>query len=169
MRIKRSILLILFFISALTGCGYHIAGKGGKMPGGITSLSIPVFTNNTAKPDIEAQVTSAFVNEFVNTVVVKDKGDAVMSGVIKSYSLTAVSYTKSDVNQEYRLAVIMSLKIVRQGTGEVLWEDDNVIDTEDFTVDIRSVTATKEAEDEALKKISRDTARALKERIMNDF
>ncbi|MBI5491838.1 MAG: hypothetical protein HY893_02770 [Deltaproteobacteria bacterium] len=167
MRINRSILLVLLLV--FSGCGYHIAGRGGKMPGGITSLSIPVFTNNTAKPDIEAPVTSAFVNEFVNTVVVKDKGDAVMSGVIKSYSLTAVSYTKSDVNQEYRLAVVMSVKIVRQGTGEVLWEDDNVIDTEDFTVNIGNVTATKEAEDEALKKISRDTARAIKERIVNDF
>ncbi len=166
MNIKNYILPILLLV--FSGCGYHIAGKGGKMPGGITSLTIPVFTNNTAKPDIEAPVTSAFVNEFVNTVVVQDKGDAVMSGVIKSYSLTAVSYTKSDVNQEYRLAVVMSVKIVRS-TGEVLWEDDNVIDTEDFTVNIGSVTATKEAEDEALKKISRDTARAIKERIVNDF
>ncbi len=160
---------MLFFILLLSGCGYHIAGKGGKMPGGITSLSIPVFANNTAKPDIEAPVTSAFVNEFVNTITVKDTGEAVMKGVIKSYSLTAVSFTKSDVNQEYRLTVAMSVKIVRDGTGEVLWEDDNIADYEDFTVNIGDVTATKEAETSALKKISRDTARAMKERILDDF
>ena len=112
-RIRRAsaIWALLVVMAALAaGCGYHIAGKGGKMPGGIKSVSIPIFFNSTAKPDIESTVTQAFVNEFVNTVHVTTDNEVVMRGTITSYELTPVSYTQNDVNQEYRLTVTLSLK-----------------------------------------------------------
>lgn len=164
-------IFLFALLAAVAGCGYHVAGKGGKMPGGITSLSIPMFVNSTGKPDIEATMTSAFSTEFVTSVnVVKDNGDAVLRGVIKSYGLTPVSFTKSDVNQAYRLTVVLSVKIV-QGTGgeRVLWEDDNITDFEDFSVNINDISATRDREAEALRKISRDTARLTKEHILEMF
>ncbi|MBI5643331.1 MAG: hypothetical protein HY954_07635 [Deltaproteobacteria bacterium] len=160
-------LSISFLFLVIAGCGYHIAGKGGKMPGDIASLYIPVFTNSTHKPDIEALITSAFVEEMVTTVKVVDAADGIMQGVIKSYDLTPVSYTRSDVNQEYRLTVTMSVKIVKNNT--VIWEDNNISDYEDFTVTISSITATREAETAALKKLAKDTARSVKERVIDNF
>lgn len=154
----------------LSGCGYHVAGMGGKFPGGVTTLSIPVFSNQTSKPDIESTISSAFVNEFVNTVKIIDKdAEAVMVGRIKSYTLTPISFAKNDITQEYRLTVVLSLSIVRSGGGEVVWEDDNVTDYEDFTVNIGDVAATRDLETNALKKLSKDTARLVKEKMLIGF
>lgn len=159
-------------VTVIGGCGYHIAGKGGAMPGGVKSVSIPVFTNTTAKPDIESILTSAFVNEFVTTVEVKEKSDAVMQVAIKSYTLTPVSYTRSDVNQEYRLTVVLSARLYRQendAPGKLLWSDENIVDSEDYIVNSSDVSATRDRETDALKKLAKDTARLTKERMLEDF
>lgn len=166
-----AIALLLVFL--LTGCGYHIAGKGGEFPGGITELAIPVFKNNTYKPEVESVMTSAFASEFITSIEVSSKAQAVMLGEITSYERKPVSYSKSDVNQEYRLTVKLSLQLVRY-TGEnaepeVLWSDANVTDYEDYTVNTSSVTATEDAEAAALVKIAEDTARTVKERILDRF
>jgi len=158
------ILLTLF----LAGCGYHISGKSGKMPGEVTELAIPIFANATGKPDIEAAVTGAFTTEFAATVRISENADAVLNGVIKSYDLKPVSYSKNDVNQEYRLTIIISLKMTKKD-GTVLWAENNVTDSWDFPVSGADITATKDAEIEALRKIARDTARLVKERMMEKF
>lgn len=162
---KKTLLLILFL--TLAGCGYHIAGKGGKMPGDLSSLNIPIFANSTHKTNIEAILTNAFVEEMVTTVKVGREGDGTMQGVIRSYNLTAVSYSKSDVNQEYRLTVVLSVTLLKNGA--VIWKDDNISDYEDFAVNTSNVTATKEAEEAALKKLAKDTARIVKERLLENF
>lgn len=149
------------------GCGYHVAGKGGRLPGDVTTISIPVFVNETPKPDIEGILTTAFVKEFTATARVVNKAAAELKGHIKVYSLVPVSFTESDVNQEYRLTVVLSL--VLRLDGEVLWDDADVTDYEDFVVNPADVAATRGAEEAALRKIARDTARLVKERIMEDF
>jgi len=172
----------------LAGCGYHVAGKGGEMPGGVTEVSIPVFENRTAKPDIEGVITGAFVNEFNTTVNVTGSAPAVLTGVVKEYNLNAVSYTKSDVNQEYRLTVVLDLVLTvparedgeedveyvevdedGREVREVLWKDHHVTDYEDFVVNPSDINATRDAEQTALEKIAEDTARLVKERMLGDF
>ena len=163
------VVMSLFLALFAAGCGYHIAGKAGQMPGGVKSLSIPVFANNTGKPDIESIMTTAFVEEFVTTVNVFDDADALLAGVVKSYSLKAVSFTKDDINQEYRLTATLSLRLVRRETQEVLWSDENLSYYEDFIVNTEDVAATEEAEIEALRKLAVDTARVVKERMLENF
>lgn len=162
---------VLFFVLALfmTGCGYHVAGKAGRLPGGIESLTIPIFENRTDKPDIESDVTSAFVDEFVTSVEMEGSAAYAMKGVIKRYELTPVSYTESDINQEYRLTVVMGLTIVDKASGRVIWQEDSITDYEDFTVNIKNVTETTEREEAAFRKLSRDTARLVKERMLERF
>lgn len=153
----------------LSGCGYHVAGKAGQMPGNIETLSIPVFSNRTIKPDIESVMTSAFVNEFITTMRVRENSPYVMDGVITSYSLTPVSFTKSDVSQEYRLTVMMELVILDRVDGKVIWKDSTVTDYEDFSVSAVDIARTRDRESEALRKLARDTARLVKERMMEGF
>ena len=148
----------------LGGCGYHIAGRGARLPGGVTEMRVPVFSNETAKPDIEGPMTEAFVAEMVNTVRVSYRSDIVMTGVITGYDLKPVSFTGSDVNIEYRLTITLSVDIKR---GEdVLWKDENITDYEDFPVNTLDVAATEDAERAAMKKLARDTARLVKERML---
>lgn len=160
---------LFLLVAALSGCGYHISGKTGRMPGKIENLTIPIFENRTAKPDIESALTVAFVEEFVTTVSVHRGAAHVMHGVITSYELTPVSFTKSDISQEYRLTVVMDLSIENKTSGKVIWKEEKVTDYEDFTVNISDVTETTESEAAALKKLARDTARLVKERMLERF
>ncbi|MFQ5353897.1 MAG: LPS assembly lipoprotein LptE [Thermodesulfobacteriota bacterium] len=151
------------------GCGYHIAGKSGSMPGGVTAVTIPVFTNTTAKPNIEGIITSAFVSELLTTVDVNKEAAAEVKGVIRSYNLQGVSYTTTDVTEEYRLTVVISLVLRDKKDGRVLWEDNNISDYEDFRVDVNDVARTEEVEIEVFKKLSKDLARKIKERLLEGF
>ena len=156
--------IVLIAALLLGGCGYHIAGRGARLPGGVTEMRVPVFSNETAKPDIEGPMTEAFVAEMVNTVRVSYRSDIVMTGVITGYDLKPVSFTGSDVNIEYRLTITLSVDIKR---GEdVLWKDENITDYEDFPVNTLDVAATEDAERAAMKKLARDTARLVKERML---
>ena len=164
-RARAALLMIAALL--LGGCGYHIAGRGANMPGGVTELRIPVFVNETVKPDIEGPMTEAFVAEMVNTVRIKYSSDVVMTGVITAYDLKPVSFTGSDVNLEYRLTITLAVDIKRG--EEVLWKDGNITDYEDFTVNTLDVAATEDAERAAMRKLTRDTARLVKERMLTGF
>lgn len=165
----KGLLLCLVVLAFSAGCGYHVAGRGGDLPGGVTSVTVPFFDNRTKKPDIESTVTTAFINELVTTVDVVKDGEAVLNGVITSYNLRPVSFTQRDISQEYRLTVGLSVELVRASDGEVLWLDHKISNYEDFTVDLADVVATEEAELEALRKIARDVARYTKERMIEGF
>jgi len=164
---------ILYLASCiLTSCAYHIAGKGGNMPGNIATLSIPFFKNRIQKPDVETVITSALIEEFVKSEVAKvveEDAEAVINGVITGYELMPVSFNRNDVIQEYRVTIRVEVQLVRGSDGKVLWEDKNITDYEDFKVSAADVNATKTAEWDAVKKMARDTSRLIKERMLEDF
>ncbi len=166
-------LLVIALSGALSGCGYHVAGKGGSMPGGITTISIPFFQNHTKRPDVETVITTAIVDEFINTaslqVVKSGEGEATLVGSVRLYTLTAVSFDSTDVTQEYRLSVVVDLKLLRKEDESILWERKGLTDYEDFKVTALDVDATKAAEREALKKMAKDMARLIKEQMVEDF
>ncbi|HBR16980.1 MAG: hypothetical protein A3G39_00370 [Deltaproteobacteria bacterium RIFCSPLOWO2_12_FULL_43_16] len=156
----------------LPSCGYHIAGKGGSMPGNVATITIPFLKNQTQKPDVETIVTTALVDEFVKSGIVKvveENADAVISGAVTSYDLTPVSFNKNDVIQEYRLTIKIEVSLVRKSDGKIVWQDKNITDYEDFKVTTTDINATKTAELDAVKKMAKDTARLIKERILEDF
>ena len=166
-------IIILAFVAAAlaAGCGYHVVGKGGgkQFIEGVGTVSIPMFENITGNADVESVVTSAIVDELMNAVKVEGDADAVLKGVIKSYELKPVSFSKSDVVSEYRLSVVMSVKFVKTSDDTIIWHDENISDYEDFTVNTSDISATKDAELAALRKIAKDTARLLRERVSAGF
>ncbi len=172
MRHMGRIVILAFVAAALAaGCGYHVVGKGGgkQFIEGVGTVSIPMFENITGNADVESVVTSAIVDELMNAVKVEGDADAVLKGVIKSYELKPVSFSKSDVVSEYRLSVVMSVKFVKTSDDTIIWHDENISDYEDFTVNTSDISATKDAELAALRKIAKDTARLLRERVSAGF
>lgn len=164
--------LVFMFCIFLCSCGYHIAGKGGNMPGNVATIAVPFLKNQIQKPDVESVITTSLVDEFAKSGIVKvveQDADAVLNGAITGYDLTPVSFNKNDVIQEYRLTIKLDIGLVRKSDGKVLWEGKNITDYEDFKVTATDVNATKSAELDALKKMAKDTARLIKERMLEDF
>jgi outer membrane lipopolysaccharide assembly protein LptE/RlpB len=181
-RIKRNglqsfALAVLVLTSlVLAGCGYHVVGKGSSsLFTNIKTMAIPVFVNETRRADVESTLTNAIVDEFVNIVEITnaEKAEVVLEGVITGYTLGAVSYTGRDVANEYRLTVVLSLRLVRRaaegGEDEILWEARNLSDYEDFTVDGSDIAATRDGEKEAFEKLADDVARLVREHMLEGF
>jgi len=142
------------------------------MPGDVVAISIPFLKNQVQKPDVETIFTTALVDEFVKSGIVKvveEDAEAVVSGAITGYDLTPVSFNRNDVIQEYRLTIKLQISLTSKSDGKVLWEDKNIADYEDFKVTSADITATKTAELDAIKKMAKDTARLIKERMLEDF
>jgi len=143
------------------------------MPGGVKKVAIPFFTNLTDRPGIETVITTAVIDEFVKTnqvaVVSKEESEAILVGSLLSYKLTAVSYSTADVIKEYRLSIELSLRLIQKSDNIIIWKDDAISDYEDFTVTATDVSATKSTERNVLEKMAKDTARLIKERMMEAF
>ena len=64
-------------------CGYRFPG-GGEIPGGIQTVSIPLFTNRTNELNLENILTDDLVNEFiVRRKKALADNDAAAEGILK--------------------------------------------------------------------------------------
>ena len=118
-------------------CGYHFAGTGGEAPGGIRSIAVEVLQNQTAEVGIESVFSNAILNEFIRTqrlaVRLRSEADAVLSGSISRITTQAVSHVEAEKTLETRVTVTLSLTLQRTGTGEILWQNQNLSYYQEYT------------------------------------
>lgn len=182
MRNKRSVVAVLAGLLLFSSCGYHLSGKGGIVPEGATSISVPVFLNSTNEPFADVEVTRAVVEEFLIDgrleVVGPEEADLVLRGVIQKYRVEAVSYTAESHVRQYRIHLVVDAVLENLTSKKILWQEkgleSNFIsdyaityssgDTE--AVDIRT---TRIAKDAALKKAAQDIAQTLRSRVLEGF
>ena len=63
-------LLFLSFLSIqafilITGCGFHLMGRGSGLPSHIKSIGVITFENKTSHFEVEQRITDALVNELL--------------------------------------------------------------------------------------------------------
>lgn len=119
-----------------TSCAYHIGNQVETAPGGVRSISVPMFKNMSNEVSAEVQFTNALIQEFdrSKTVhVVADNSDAVMSGVITKieYLVPATSLKLAQnttympngtvLATDYNLTVEVELKLIRRIDQKVVW------------------------------------------------
>ena len=163
MRMKSIIvlLLIITFFTITLGCGYHIMGRGGEFPGGITSLAIGPLENTTKEVNLSAIFVSALRREFINRrdveIVTEKKADASLQGTITSITTHSIAYDREARAREYRVTIIMDLRLVRRGNGEIIWRGDGIRGFEEYlaSTDVIIEEGRKNA---AIRKIAYDLA-----------
>jgi outer membrane lipopolysaccharide assembly protein LptE/RlpB len=142
MSIWKKILFILCLIQLL-GCGYQMVGKETHVPPGLNSLAIPTFKNLTFEPGIEIPFTQAFLREFIQdrrvNVVDRAEADSVLEGSIRNFTMYSVAYDKSGFVAEYQTNVVLDLALKKR-TGEVLWEEKGVSETQWFRASSQVLT-----------------------------
>ena len=158
----------LLLISYLTGCGYHIAGRGSHVQSEVKSISIPVFENKTMEPIVEEEITPAVIKGFLKdsriVVVDRSQADLVLHGSVTSYSETPLSFDKNQNVLEYRISVTTHLKLLRQSTNTISWERDlNAYAEYKVSSDVMS---TKNLRFLALKEIAQNLAEEATDRVL---
>lgn len=130
----RSILIL--FVALLAGCGYHLPGAADSRPaasdpwvgGDARILYIQLFDNQTAEPYLENFITDALVAELSRSRIIALTENPALAevrlvGEVKDFSSKVQAYGATDQITDYRATMKVSLRLMRKGSSEVLWQD----------------------------------------------
>jgi hypothetical protein len=167
----RSAAAFLFgLVLMLSGCGYHIAGSSRNLPGGVSSLGIPIFKNLTREYKLEQQITTAVLKEFslrtkipVNS---QSQGvDAILVGEIRNLNATPTTFGSDSFASAFMVTVEMSVKMIRLKDGAVLFENPGYSFQERYVLSTK-VTQFFSQQNSALDRLARDFAASLASAIL---
>jgi hypothetical protein len=152
---------VLLLAALLGGCGYTV---NGTLPAHINTVAVPVFENRTSEPAIEGLITRAVVEAFSTNgrlkVVGRDQADAVLDGVITSYSVSSIAFNRDANVVQYRLLVTINLRMRDLRRNTMLFEQNDIREQSDFRVQ-NAVSQTISREETALRAAAVDIGRAI--------
>jgi len=168
MRFLSACVLATLLLAA--GCGYHVSGLGSNLPNDVHALSIPRFKNATTRPLLEDIVSNDVLLHFARVPgleVVNSGADAVLEGMVSSYSSRPVSYGANDEITEYRSTIGIRATLKRLDNGRILWKGD-LSWSEEYPTSLDK-TAQGDREDEAIRLASERLASELLDRVLAGF
>ncbi|MEA3471695.1 MAG: LPS assembly lipoprotein LptE [Thermodesulfobacteriota bacterium] len=167
-----SIILALFLILPVFGCGYRFAPAGENMGREIKAVYIDRFINHTSEAHVENYVRNAFINQFIRgnrfkSAYKKETSDAVLSGKITGLSTSHVSYERNDMAREDTVSISLDVEF-KDSEGNILWAKKSLPGREAYRID-DNPTITSKNRKEALIKLSEDLAEKTYRDIMSGF
>ncbi len=164
--------LLLTLLTLLGGCGYHFPGQGGALPAGVEKLYVPLFINKTTEPQLEnylsSRVSEVFSrNKQVSLVESPNDADAVLEGVIRSYSSRALSYNQNDNISEYRSTMVVDASLRQVGTEQLLWQGSVSWQNQYAAADDKALQ--QDLERQAIDEITLRLAEDLLYKMLDDF
>jgi outer membrane lipopolysaccharide assembly protein LptE/RlpB len=163
-----------FFLSGLSGCGYHTAGHVSTLPEQVRTIAIPSFINQSQTYKVEQTLTAAVVREFVTRTryhIVHEAGhdaDATLQGIVLSTATTPATYD-SQTGRASSVMVTVNMRVVlTDRQGRVLYENPSYLFREEYQVS-RELSSFFEEDSPALERLSRSFARTLVSNILEGF
>lgn len=171
-----ALILLIGIAAASLSCGYRVRNSAGSLPGGMLSLGIPTFRNQTNEFKIEQIITGALLQEFR----LRTKGsvdsrssdvDLVLLGEIQSMDSVPVTFrTQSSGAQTFgstfQVTVHASAKLVRLRDSAVIWKNENFVFRERYVLNV-SVRDFFSEENPALERLARSFAASLASTILD--
>ncbi len=158
----------------LTGCGYHVAGRGALIPPDVRTIAVPAFTNDTSQFHIEQQMTHAVVRELIERtgfrVTENPAGaDAVLRGTVESFREGPVTFNpQTGSATTLQIEVVTAVKFVDEHSKKVIYSNPSYVFREEYQVSPAAQTLIEE-DPAAINRLSRAFARTLVTDIMNNF
>ncbi len=167
--------LMLFFVSGFTEC-YKPVTKN-QLPTRIKTVAVPAFQNQALRYKIEHRFTEAVINEIVRrgrglrVQGEREGADAVIDGVIKSFSFGGVLLQPDDPNRRARIfevTITAAVTVRDQVENRVLYDNQNYVfrGEFEFTSDPRSFF---NEEDPAVQRMARSFAESVVSTLVNGF
>jgi hypothetical protein len=114
-------------LGCLTCCaGYTLGPTPPTYMKGVTRVAVPIFTNNTITPDIEAVTTTTIIKQIQEDgtyeVAGVDHADAVVLGTIVSVERTKARSLQGNVlaSSEFNLRMLIDFRIVRPYSSQLM-------------------------------------------------
>ena len=167
-----TIAIVLMLLLLLSGCGYHLPGRGTGLPDDVQNVVINPFVNKTTEPFIETQLTNEVRDQFarrrtLDVVANVDQADVVLHGTIVGYRANSIAYDTNDDITEYRLTITVEAKLARVNGEDVLWQGTVSWSDEFFASDDRAQQDYRESQ--AQEQVTRRLAQEVYNRITDNF
>lgn len=160
--------------ASLTGCGYHVAGRGDLMPKNIKTIAVPAFLNPTTRFEIARMLPEDVDREFISRThyhVVADpnQADAVLKGVVNNYTAYPTVVDPA-TGRATGVQVIVNLQITLtdRATGKVLYQRNGFEFRERYTISINPQSYFDESST-AMARVSKDAAASIVTAILENF
>lgn len=165
--------LLLLFVVALTGCGYHVAGSANLLPTEIRTIAVTPWKNASTQYKISNYMTEAISREMISRTgykIVADptKADAVLSGsVANMFSSAVVADPVTGRSSGAQVVVLIQARLIDK-SGKVLFERQNIEFRERYEISVNPQQYFDESQ-AALQRLSRDVARTVVSAILENF
>lgn len=120
------------------GCaGYHV---GPVTKRNFTSIAVPVFRNETLRPQLEAQISNAIIHRLQQDgslrIETEARADVVLSGKVSRYERNALRTLRSDtgVPREYEIVITVRVEAKDRRTGEIVLKSTEVAGKSDVFI-----------------------------------
>ncbi|HTS18365.1 MAG TPA: LptE family protein [Verrucomicrobiae bacterium] len=145
---RRAVLLLMLPL-LLAGCaGYHI---GPVTKTSFHSIAVPMFTNETLRPQLEAQISNAVIRRIQQDGSVQiqpqSRADVVLTGTVFRYQRIPLRSLETDtgIPREFRVAIAVRVEAVDRRTGETVLKSTEVEGTSDVFIGEDQQTAEMQA------------------------
>ena len=133
-------IIVLLCSMLSSSCAYKLSNSVNQLPGGITTITVPMFKNESKEPNIEVYFTNSFRAEVlrfgrISLVNQESLAEAVVTGTIKSVRIISDESVIESKNATYlpfgtvmatqvRVIVNVSMKMTEVKTQKILWSAD---------------------------------------------
>ena len=138
---------VLVTLLLLSSCGYRLAGTHPYVPGGIESVSVQAFDNNSREFGLGKTLAFALEREFYRRGALEvhddsSAGDAVITGTIRDFRTYPVAFDVEDEALQYEAELIVDVSLERKSDGQVLWQGLGVYAVEPYAATDRVVVTS---------------------------
>ena len=149
-------ILGLVVAMALSGCSYT---RKTVLPRNIKTIYVETVKNKlnpeklyAYQQGLEMDITNAVIERFQQDgtlkVVAQDKANAILKTDLTSLEQEGLRFNSLEGVAQYRLFIVVRLKLVDAKTGDTLWEEPNFTgDTEYYVTSVTSIGQQKAAVD----------------------
>ena len=176
MKGPRPLLALAFCLlpSALSSCGYHVAGTADVLPKNVKTIAVPAFGNITTRYKISDLLAAAITREFISRTryqIVADpnQADAVLSGsVVNFISYPTVFDSKTGRAAGIQAIVMLQLSLRDRATNAVLLDRPHMEFRQNYEISVDPRAYFDESE-VGMDRLSRDVARSVVSAVLANF
>ncbi len=165
---------VLLGVALAPGCGYHVAGRGDRIPPDVKTIAVPAFVNHTHQYQLEHRLAAALTREFIERTRFRvtanpAEADAVLKGTVEDVRSGVVAFDLTTGRATtLQIQVTTAVELVDLHSQKAIFANPSYIFREEYQVSPN--TSALFAEDQpALDRLARDLARTLVTAILENF
>jgi len=170
---QKKIILLFLSLFILNSCGYHLRGFGDTLPEDAETIAVIPFVNKTFEAPFGPLLLQALAEEFSKSrrlrVVDESEADLIVSGIIRSFSESPVSFSSSDQTTDYRIDVKVDVLLRKRYEGEVVWKGKGLSAIEDYSSEPGNIDVTEISRNNAKKIVAEELAELIYDSVFEGF